>query len=115
MAIDEMQAGEIIEEMERFLSRIRPPEAIRSQLDIGYRIEDQSILVLEIRPRWDKPEIRLEMPIAKTTFVKARNHWKVYWMRGNLKWESYPPQPTVKHLAEFTKLVEEDDHYCFWG
>ena len=115
MAIDTLQTLEVIEAMENFISRIRPPESIRPKLDIGYKIEGQSIYVVEIRPQWNKPEVILEHPIAKTTFVKAKNHWKVFWMRADLNWHSYTPQPIVKTIIEFTKLVEEDNHHCFWG
>lgn len=115
MAIDILQTVEIIEVMENFLSRKRPPEHIRNQLDIGYKIEDQSIIVFEIRPQWNNKEIILEHPFAKTTFVKAKNNWKVFWMRSNLKWDSYSPKPTVANLLAFTKLVEEDKHHCFFG
>lgn len=115
MAIDLLQTLDVIEAMEKFIARKRPPEHIRPQLDIGYKIEGQSIYVLEIRPQWDKPENIREHPIAKTTFVKAKNHWKVFWMRADLNWHSYSPTPTVKTISEFTKLVEEDKHHCFWG
>ena len=115
MAIDVLQTLDVIEAMENFIARKRPPEHIRPKLDIGYKIEDQSIYVLEIRPQWDKPEVIKEYPVAKATFVKTKNHWKVYWMRANLQWHSYSPKPTVKTIAEFTKLVEDDKHHCFWG
>lgn len=115
MPISSLQTLEIIEVMENFLSRIRPPENIRNQLDIGYTIHDQSIIISEIRPQWDKPEVIQEHPFAKTTFVKAKNHWKVFWMRANSNWHPYSPQPTVKSLPEFVKLVEEDKHHCFFG
>ena len=115
MAIDILQTLDVIEAMENFIARKRPPENIRPKLDIGYKIEEQSITVFEIRPQWDKPEVIREHPVARTTFVKAKNHWKVFWMRADLKWHSYTPTPTVKSIAEFTKLVEEDKHHCFWG
>ena len=115
MAIDVFQTLDVIEAMENFIERKRPPEHIRPELDIGYKIEDQSIIVFEIRPRWDnRKEIR-EHPVAKTTFVKAKNHWKVFWMRSDLKWHSYKPKPFIKTVKEFTKIVEEDNHHCFWG
>jgi Protein of unknown function (DUF3024) len=53
--------------------------------------------------------------VAKSTFVKAKNHWKVFWQRANLKWYQYDPMPTVKNLRDFVKLVEEDQLGCFWG
>ena len=115
MVINILQTLDVIEAMENFITRKRPPEHIRPKLDIGYKIEEQSIIVFEIRPQWDKPEIIREHPVAKTTFVKTKNHWKVFWMRADLKWHSYTPTPTVKTIAGFTNLVEEDKHHCFWG
>ena len=115
MPIDALQTVEIIEVMENYLSRKRPPEHIRNQLDIGYTIDKQSIIVFEIRPQWNKPAIILEHPFAKTTFVKNTNNWKVFWMRADLKWHSYSPKVTVKNLKEFINLIEKDEHHCFLG
>lgn len=115
MAIDILQTLDVIEIMENFLSRRRPPEEIRNEVDLDYKIEEQSIIIFEIRPQWDNPEEILEHPIAKTTFVKAKNNWKVFWMKSDRKWHGYSPQPVVGSLAEFINLVEEDRHYCFWG
>jgi hypothetical protein len=115
MAFDNLQTLEIIETMNIFLESIRPPESIRDQLDIGYLIEENSILIVEIRPQWNKPEIIRQTPVAKTTFVKSKNHWKVFWMRADLKWHSYTPEPFVTSLKSFTKLVQEDKHSCFFG
>lgn len=115
MAIDALQTLDVIEAMENFIARKRPPEHIRPKLDIGYKIEGQEIIAFEIRPQWNKPEVIREHPVAKTTFVKTKNHWKVFWMRADLKWHSYTPAPAVKTVKEFCKLVEEDKHHCFWG
>ena len=115
MAIDTLQTLDIIEVMENFLARKRPPEHIRPKLDIDYKIEEQSIIIFEKRPQWDKPEIIREHGVAKTTFVKAKNQWKVFWMRADLKWHSYTPKPIVNFVEEFIKLVEEDKQHCFWG
>lgn len=115
MAIDALQTLDVIEAMENFIARKRPPEHIRSQLDLGYKIEGQSIFIFEIRPQWDNPEVIREHPVAKTTFVKAKNHWKIFWMRADLNWHSYSPEPIVNSVNEFCKLVEEDKHHCFFG
>ena len=115
MPIDLLKTLDIIEVMENFVEKRRPAVHIRPKLDIGYKIEDQSIFVLEIRPKWDKPEIIREHPIAKATFIKAKNQWKVFWMRADLKWHSYTPKPYVRTLLEFTELVNEDKDHCFWG
>lgn len=113
MAIDALDAVEIIEVLENYIARNRPPEHIRKQLDIGYRIENQSIYLFELRPDWQIPEIIRHEDFAKTTFVKRQNTWKVYWLRGNLKWYTYDPKPQVKKLIDFLKLVDEDKYACF--
>lgn len=115
MAIETLQTLEVIEALENFMSNIRPPEHIRKKLDICYTIDGQSIIIFEIRPQGNKPEIIHQYPVAKTSFVKAKNHWKVFWRRADLKWHSYTPKPVVKTIKEFTKLVEEDKLHCFWG
>jgi hypothetical protein len=115
MAIDALQTVEIIAVMENFLEIKRPPEKIRHKVDLAYKIEGQSILIYEIRPRWDKPEELMESDIAKTTFVKSKQVWKIFWMRSDLKWHSYSPKPTVKQLKDFTALVAQDKSHCFFG
>lgn len=115
MAVSNLQVLDIIEVMEAFLERRRPPEHIRPKLDIGYRIEGQSIIIHTIRPLWNDPSRLQQSDVAKTTFVKAKDHWKVFWLRADLKWYAYDPKSTVKTLQDFVKLVEEDKHACFWG
>lgn len=115
MAVDINAKSEWIINLEAFLDRKRPEEKIRHELDLGYKIENQDVFITEIRPRWNKPSIIDSYPIAKTTYVKKHNHWKVFWMRSNLKWYAFDPEPIVNSLSDFLKLVEEDKHYCFFG
>ncbi len=115
MTVDIVRKAEWIVELEIFLDKVRPGEDIREKLDIGYKIIDQTIIIHEIRPRFDNPEIKIEPEIAKTTFVKGKNHWKVFWLRGNLKWYRYDPNPIVPLLKDFLDLVIEDNYGCFWG
>lgn len=115
MAVENLQVLDIIEVMEAFLERQRPPEHIRPKLDVGYKIEGQSIIIHEIRPLWDDASKIIYPEVAKTTFVKAKNHWKVFWLRADLKWHAYGSKPAVKTLSDFVELVEEDAHGCFWG
>jgi len=115
MAISPILTIEIIEVMETYISKIRPPVNIRPELDIIYKIEKQSIVIYEVRPAWNNPDDIIERPIAKTTYVKKENHWKVFWQRSDLKWHTYPPSPVVKTIKAFIKLVENDKYACFWG
>ena len=72
MAIEPLQTLEVIEALENFCARIRPPAHILPLLDIGYKVENQSVIVFEIRPRPNKSNEKMESLVAKTTFVKAK-------------------------------------------
>jgi hypothetical protein len=87
---------------------IRPPAHIRDKLDFGYSIEKLSIELFEIRPEWQNPEKIQHLPFAKTTYVKSKKIWKIYWSRQDLKWHSYEPVPEVKYFEEFLAVVSED-------
>jgi len=115
MAIDILQMLDVIEEMENYIDRKRPPEEIRDQIDISYKIENQSILLFEIRPNFFLPGERLESMVAKTTFVHTTKYWKILWKRSDSKWHTYTPMPNVKTIKEFLEVVEEDACCCFWG
>ncbi|AWA30970.1 hypothetical protein HYN48_13270 [Flavobacterium magnum] len=104
-----------IEELDNYLSYIRPSEELRSKIDIAYRIEKQSVIIFEVTPHWKDPKQKIESNVAKATFVKKDNHWKVFWRRADLKWHSYKPMPIVENLLDFIRLIEKDEYNCFWG
>lgn len=101
--------------LDAFIAKRRPPAEIRDQVDLSYRIEGQSVVIFEIRPRMMQPSEKVEIPIAKTTFVRTQNHWRVFWQRADLKWHGYDPDPTVHKLQDFLRVVEADEYGCFWG
>ena len=115
MTIDILFSLEIIETMENYISKVRPKPEIRNRLDIAYEIIGQSIILNEVRPRWNNPEEIFASGYAKATYVKQKNIWKVFWKRADNKWHSYEPQPTVLQLDEFLKLVDQDKYACFKG
>lgn len=115
MPFSELELKRCERDLQRFMERRRPPPHIRKELDLGYKVEGQSVEIFEIRPDWrDKTVVRI-FSLAKATFVRSRNHWRVYWKRQDLKWHSYEPVSEVRHLEEFLSVVDEDDHHCFFG
>jgi len=78
-------------------------------------MENQSVVLFEIPPQWEKPSNKIERPVAKATYVKAQNLWEIYWQRADLKWHSDAPTPTVKTFEGFLQVVGEDQHACFFG
>lgn len=93
----------------------RPPEEVRSQIDIGYAFEDQSIIIYTIRPKWNQPKEKMQIPAAKITWVRREQTWKIYWQRADMKWHRYDPLPQTNSLEEFIEELKEDPHACFWG
>lgn len=99
----------------RFMERRRPPPEIRPKLDLGFRIQGQSVELFEIRPDWHDSSKTMETPVAKTTFVRSQNRWKIYWMRRDLKWHGYEPMIEVRSLEAFLQVVDRDEYGCFFG
>ena len=115
MALSEFEIKKVEYAAEAFLSVKRPPPHVRPQLDIGYRIENQSIEIFEIRPDWQDASVILEHSFAKATYVKTQQAWKIFWQRADLKWHSYDPVASVKSIEKFFDAVVDDPHGCFWG
>lgn len=115
LALTELERKRCEKALMDFMARRRPAPHIREQLDIGYKIEGQSIEIIEIRPDWKDASVRQESPVAKATFVRTKGNWKVFWMRADLKWHGYQPKAEVNTLKEFLGAVDRDEHGCFFG
>jgi len=115
MAISDSFRKCIVTIMDEYLNKMRPPAHLREKLDMGYRIENQSVEIFEIRPAFRNPGRKTEHPIAKATFVKRSGIWKIYWMRADLKWHRYEPVPVVDDLESFLSVIEDDHYCCFFG
>ncbi len=98
-----------------FFKRRRPPVHIRDQLDLGYRKKGQSVELFEIRPDWQDRLKKMEKPVAKATYVRTQNVWRIFWMRRDLKWHRYEPSPEVRTLEAFLDVVDRDEQCCFFG
>lgn len=116
MAFSELEMARIRKALDSFMQRRRPPPRIRSQLDLGYRITGQSVEIFEIRPKWlGAPGETMEHAVAKTTFVRTRGVWRVFWMRRDLKWHGYEPAAELGSIEAVCRLVDEDAYACFFG
>lgn len=90
-------------------------EGVRSKLDLGYTIKNQDIFLEEIRPLWNKPSEIKRYSFAKIKFEKVTETWRIYWLRGNLKWYLYEPLPVVGELELALEEIMKDSHHCFFG
>ena len=115
MAFSEIETKRIEKAMEAFLAKRRPPAELRGQVDLAYRISGQTVEIFEIRPRWDEPSQKLESAVAKATYARTTDRWKIYWQRFNEKWVPYPPSPEVRSLEAALDVIDQDVQGCFFG
>ena len=114
MSFNEFELKKHQQILDKYIEKIRPPENIRKELDISYRIINLSVEIYEIRPQYDNPKQINNIEIAKTTYVRTQDVWKIYWMRSDLKWHGYEPNSEVEKLSDFLSVIEEDKYGCFW-
>jgi hypothetical protein len=116
MAFSELELRGCRRTLEAWVQRRRPRDPlVREQLDYGYRVDRQSVELFEIRPRFREPSKKVEKSIAQATYVRTTNRWRVFWMKRDLKWHTYGPDPDVASLEEFLKVVDADEFCCFFG
>jgi spore coat polysaccharide biosynthesis protein SpsF (cytidylyltransferase family) len=115
MAFSEHERYRFEKTVKTYIESRRPPPHIRPELDLGYRIVGQSVEVFEVRPAFQRPDEIIEHGIARATYVKSRNVWKVFWLRADLKWHRYEPVATVATIDDFIGVIDEDPHGCFFG
>ncbi|BDD01612.1 DUF3024 domain-containing protein [Persicobacter psychrovividus] len=114
-----MEEGKVISIFEKAIQEnvelMRPEEEMRNQLDIGYTFKDNVLIIQEIRPDYRKPDVYNRYPVAKARLVKTTGAWRLYWMGAEQVWQPYEPKKQVTNLIEFFKVLDEDEHACFWG
>jgi len=98
-----------------YVEAIRPPEEIRDKLDIGFSFENNTLIVFEIVPYFMDNSKKIERPVIKAHYIKSQKIWKLYWMRGNLKWAPYEPFPIANDIETIFRVLEEDAYGCFYG
>ena len=114
MAFSEIELKRV-EKLVGDLCRRRTPEHLRDELRFEYEIDGHSILIWEIRPRWDDPAATFKMGVAKLRLFRSRNEWKLYWMRRDLKWHEYDPERNIGGLDDLVEEVEIDQYGAFFG
>lgn len=115
MALSKVQREKAEIAMDSFIARRRPPENLRDKVDLTYRLNDSEIIIFELRPCWNKPKEIIEENVARAKYVKAKNIWKIYWQRADLKWHPYPPKLEVNNILDFISEVDADPNGCFLG
>jgi hypothetical protein len=116
VALTELERARVRKTVGGFIERHRPPPYLREQVDLAFRLSGQSVEIFEVRQAYGgEPGERIELPVAKATYVRTVRRWRVFWLRQDMKWHSYKPAPDVATIEEFVALVREDRNSCFFG
>ena len=99
----------------KFVAKRRPPVHLRDKVDLAFHFDGRSVEIFEIRPAWQHRKETMEHPVAKATFVRSKNRWRIFWMRRDLKWHGYEPNLEVQSLKAFLNVVDRDEYCCFFG
>jgi hypothetical protein len=114
MAFDQFTQHRVEKIIDDFIQARRPPPALRNQVDLGFKVEDQSIVIYERRSHWKNEGQFIESLVAKATYVRKQDAWKIYWLRQDLKWHSYESLPEVNKIEDFLAELALDPNGCFW-
>ena len=116
MALTELETARVRKAVGAFVAGRRPPPHLRQELDLTFRISGQSVEIFEVRRAYGgSPGEKIELPVARATYVRSLRRWRVFWLRQDMKWHSYKPVPVVDTIDEFVTLVHEDRNGCFFG
>lgn len=115
MTLSEFELKRIAKLVDDFIQRRRPPPHLRSQVDLAFRINGQSVEIFEIRADWRDKARTLEQAVAKATYNKTKRIWISFWQRADLKWHRYKPNPEVLLIEDFLDIVQNDEFGCFFG
>lgn len=114
MELPEAQNHACLAAIESFLKKRRPQPEIRHKLDIKAELCGTEVIISEIRPRYNEPEICLVMSSAKVKWIGTQKRWKLYWHRKE-RWTIYEPGSHLTDIQAIFDEIDRDPHGCFWG
>jgi len=114
MAFSELEI-ELIDNVVGGLCREMNCPEFKDELSIVYRVTKQDVIISEKRPAYQRPKKYIETPAAKLKYIRSKNEWRLFWMRGDLKWYAYNPKNNSVKLKDLVAEIRSDPYACFWG
>ena len=113
MAFNDTEVVQIKQCMNYFMEKRRPPKHIRDEHDLQYRIEDDSVIIFEVRQlSWSTG--RAEEMLAKITNNTNSNSWSLFWSTDNNEWRHYDGR-MIGSFSDAIKIIDEDANHRFFG
>lgn len=102
--------------VKQFVNSLRSDDSeMRKLLDNDYDRDNNTYILVEVRPDWTDPMIIRRHPFAKFKYVVSQNVWKLYWLRASGKWEGYTDLLETNDLDEIFTEIKNDPYGCFFG
>lgn len=112
--LSELELKRVERAVGALVAKRRPPAQIRAEVDLFFRAVGHSVEIFEVRKRW-MGEGTQEIPVAKATYVKTRQVWRLFWQRSDLRWHRYDPLPEARSIDPLLAEIDADPYRCFWG
>jgi len=115
MAFNEIELRRIDKHVGGLCRGMTRPE-LRHELEFVYKVSGHSVSIYEVRPAWRDPARKIKMGVARFRYIRARDEWRLYWMRKDLKWHRYDTgKAAARELKDLVRIVAEDPCGAFFG
>ena len=114
MPISSFQVAQVSKILQAYCDA-RVPLEVRDQVEVRFRFEGLSVVLVEARPAWNRPGAWAESPVAKFRYYVERQEWALYWRDRNQNWHPYELIPASAVFEELLKEVDSDPTRIFWG
>lgn len=99
--------------LEAFCERI--PHRVRHQLRNTYRIEGNTVTVVEQRVAYNDPHTWIDIPFAQFERTPSTGYWRLYCADRDGVWHLYTRTPATPNLDELIAEVKRDPTGIFLG
>ncbi|HEM8127285.1 DUF3024 domain-containing protein [Providencia rettgeri] len=93
------------------MKNLRPPMHIRNEYDLVYEIQDQTVIIKEVRFTVER---YVDVFVAKITFNREQKGWKLFGMNSAGEWEGMFSD-LIPTFSDAIQVVEDDDIGIFFG
>ena len=114
MALSDIERARISKRLNAYCDE-RIPMHVRNKLRLGYRITGHDVFLFEERPAFRPSHKWRELPVAKFTYVRTRNVWRLFCQHRDLRWHTYQRLPTAAEFDILLREVDADPTQIFWG
>jgi len=114
MAFSEIERARISKRLSAYCEE-RMPVHVRNELRLGFRITGHDVVLFEERPAFRPPHDWQQLPVAKFTYVRNRDVWRLFCQHRDLRWHRYERRPSARAIEILLREVDSDPTGIFFG